>query len=387
METNAGLDLLNAQKAQETNLCIGADVHYGKGLDVDLYGPFARPDHLAAFQKLVPLLGSLELFRGNERSDQLPLLLAGILGYYLTVIETAWESGIRVYKPQSAFYERFLPFGPMILHVLVERIHQLGRESGEPYFVELDAKRGDIDTTQGPYYDAYLTRSGNEIAPGLPGQFDFNTMTITTWMGENVVLPGLSWFEDGKGAIIVTRSSNPSGTTLQDALAVANVNIELSGPQEPFRLTAETIAAVQGLIERPPTVAEVMLYLTEKCSEDNGLNVNGISPLFNVIGSTVAEDGTFRSLRPGGVALVPGFGAQGGKFANAMAILMADGEYAGQGAIFSSSRGHNLSWQDKYGGSGDPANLRSDLQKAIARFRISEREAYQAAGIHYPYAA
>jgi len=389
---SAGLRLLAAQKKQRTNLCVGADVHFnGKDFGPSLYTPFAREEHLQDFRQIINALASTSLFRTTPNWTtsgepiELAQLMAGITGYFLTAIEAAWEAGIRVFKPQSAFYERFMPYGPMVLHILLDRIHELGRQSGEPYFVILDAKRGDIASTQSPYFATYLTRGDESIAPGLLGQFDFDTMTITTWMGEDVIVPGLPWFQGGKGAIIVTRSSNPSGTALQDVRIQPASDVELSDKQEPFRLTCEMVRQVGDLIGQDPTAAEMMLWLTQRYSEEAELDTDGISPLFSVLGSTVKETGTFRLIRPGGIALVPGFGAQGGNFANAMPILMTEGDFAGQGAIFSSSRGHNYPWMRKYGGNGNPGSLDGAMKRAIRKFRQSERKAYQQAGILCPY--
>jgi hypothetical protein len=88
--------------------------------------------------------------------------------------------------------------------------------------------------------------------------------------------------------------------------------------------------------------------------------------------------------------LVPGFGAQGGKFFLIMLELIRTGKWNGQGAIFSSSRGTMYPHLKQYGGSGDIANLEKDLIAAVNKFRESEYEAFQDqavkdAGIKYPF--
>lgn len=392
---NAGQRLLAAQKFQRTNLCVGLDPHVDDkaGLDYAFYSNFARPALTENFQNLVSLSSEFGFARCDNPIN-FGLFMAGVTEYFLNVVDVAWDAGIRVFKPQSAFYEQFNPFGEMILHCICKRIHDRGAENGDPYFIILDAKRGDISSTQRPYFAAYLAGQDDLVVPYLSGQYDFDTMTITTWMGEDVILPGMDWFKRGKGAIIVTRSSNPSGTTLQDAFVMANLEAKLSSKQKPYCLTAERIAEVYDLIGRVATNADVMFHLTEGLSKTNELATNGASSLFSVVGSTVIEDGSFRKLRPTGIALVPGFGAQGGSFEKAMPLIVnnksqdEDQEVdEGQGGIFSSSRGHNFSWMKRYGGSGDPKNFRADTTSAIENFREAEKKAYEAAGIHYPYAA
>ena len=110
-----------------------------------------------------------------------------------------------------------------------------------------------------------------------------------------------------------------------------------------------------------------------------------------VIGSTHICDGSIRLLFPGNTMLVPGFGAQGGSFEKIiLEMIRADNEWNGQGAIFSSSRGSMFSFNPKYGGSGNVANLEDDSIIATVEFRKAEEKAYEAenvrqAGIGYPY--
>ncbi len=386
---NAGVRLLAAQKAGGSNLGIGLDPHFNPkiGLDAAFYGQFADFDLEEGFQLIIGIARGYGLMTHSENTVHLPKLLSGVTGYFLQIVRNAFKCGIFVFKPQAAFYERLGFPGMMILHRLLREIHELGQRAGIPYFIIYDGKKGDIETTQGPFYEAYLATAAEECIPGLPGQYDADTMTVTTWMGEEVVLPGLNWFKKGRGAIVVTRSSNSSGTCLQDARIAANPDIKLIDKQEPYRLTAETVAAVEAIVGRPPTVADIMMYGTEKISVANGLNdpETSISPLFHVIGSTVVEDGSFRKLRPGGIALGPGFSAQKGKFVNMMPILAKDGPMAGQGAIFSSSRGHNFSFLLENGGDGNPLNVEGNLRAAIKAFRQNEKAAYEAANVPYPY--
>jgi orotidine-5'-phosphate decarboxylase len=380
---NAGLRLGEIQKQQKTGLCVGLDPHYDPQgvLNAEFYMQFADHDHgWERFEDLLHIAVPLRKTNLTRKEIELTAkFLSGINSYFVHLVDIYWEAGLRVFKPQAAFYER-LPFGMLIIERICNRLHG----KGEKAFLILDAKRGDIDSTQAPYYEAYLSDTHGEV-PLVGGLYNFDTMTVTTWMGEDVLTPGIPYFKNGKGAIVVTRSSNPSGTTLQDAYLVRNQHTALSEKQEPFRLSAGDWEYLSAVIERKPTVHEAMLYITEKFSKEHGLNQDGVSPIFSVMGSTVKMADSFRLLRPCAIPLIPGFGAQGGTFKNIMSLVIEDGPLAGHIGILSSSRDHNYAWMTKAGGSGDPKNLRSDTLAAIQRFREAEKVAYAATGMYYPF--
>ncbi|MBI2607433.1 MAG: orotidine-5'-phosphate decarboxylase [Candidatus Doudnabacteria bacterium] len=391
MIVNAGLRLWAAQKKQGTGLCVGLDPHVRPlgEKEPEFYTRFISWDGgreaLRVFQQLFRAVGS-PLFRPVRLPNLTAEFLAGLLAYFLQVVEVAWANGIRVYKPQAAFYERLGPFGLLVLEAICNRLHQLAAAAGEMVFIILDCKRGDIETTQEPYFASYETAYGEDVIPGMGGRFDFDTMTVTTWMGEDVLTPGLPYFRKGKGAIVVTRTSNPSGTTLQDSSVESNPVLALSEKQEPFRFTDGLADTLYEELGGPPISAhEAMLYLTAKFSADNGLDEEGVSPIFSVMGSTVRMTDSFRMLRPGGLALVPGFGAQGGKFSNIEPLLVREGVLAGHWGILASSQAHNFPWLPKYGGQGNPFLLRAELTRAIDDFRKAEKQAYAEACVDYPF--
>ncbi|HEY4522350.1 MAG TPA: orotidine-5'-phosphate decarboxylase [Candidatus Paceibacterota bacterium] len=388
--TNAGLRLWEVQKAQGSGLCIGLDPHFDKNgqLNEAFYAQFAQDkeaQHLRSmFGNVRRAFGVAHVSHEDGGSD---LFLAGLTQYMMRIIGAAWAAGIRVYKPQSAFYERLGMFGPLVLAAVCHRLHQLADEENDLFRI-LDAKRGDIDSTQEPYYAAYLSRFDEYVAPGMGGQFNFDTMTVTTWMGEDVLTPGLPYFKAGKGAIVVTRTSNPSGTTLQDARILSSA-IDVSVKQTAFKLTPDRIqeiGEVLGSRSEMFTVHEAMLYETTVFSRGHELDVGGVSPIFSVMGSTVPMSRNFRKLRgTGAIALVPGFGHQGGNFENVEPLLALDGPLAGHWGILSSSRAHNYPWMKGYGGSGNPQNLESDMRRAIDGFRVAERQAYADARVDWPF--
>lgn len=167
---------------------------------------------------------------------------------------------------------------------------------------------------------------------------------------------------EGKGIIGVSKSSNPSSPEYQELYA-------------PTRATTVQLSHVEDSV---------------MWSKKFDLEYDGLSTIGLVVGSTHICDGNIRRIFPGTTLLVPGFGAQGGKFSLIMQELIREGKWNGQGAIFSSSRGTMYPFLEKYGGSGKVENLEKDLILAVDNFRKAEYEAFQApevkaAGIRYPF--
>lgn len=387
---NAGLRLWQVQKLQGTGLCVGVDPHLEPNglLNEQFYGQFSEPGLKACFEEILHICNRKDLLFGVKPiwAAKAAIFLSGVVGYFMKVIDAGWRCGIRVYKVQSAFFERFDPLGPIMKSVICRHIDSLARSNGSSIFKVLDAKRGDLDLTQEPYFAVNLTSPNDEVCPGIPGQYGFDTMTITTWMGENVIVPGKKYFEQGNGAIVVTRTSNPSGTTLQDVLVLPNPEVELSAKQEPFRYTEEIHNQIADIIGSQAVMAhELMLFLTEKFSREQGLNENGVSPIFSVMGPTVKMLPSFRKIRPGGIALLPGYGGQQGEEKNVIPLYVPEGPLKGHIGIKSSSRNHNYPWMTKFGGSGKVEDLDSEMARVISLFRVNERQAYEEAGLDYPF--
>ncbi|MFH1712425.1 MAG: orotidine 5'-phosphate decarboxylase / HUMPS family protein [Patescibacteria group bacterium] len=400
---NAGRRLWDIQCAQGTQLCIGLDLHHDHDPEAD---PRDLPQLVQLYNDYHSLAQNLALDYGRSlagydmlcdgfhdviRNHDLiwgrkPINLKraipfinGMIAYTKEVIYTAWGEGIRVFKIQMSFMEALSPVGNYVLEVIVAFIQWLAARDGEECFIILDCKRGDIFSTQEAYYRPYLAALDEEIFPGVCGRYDFDMMTVNAWMGTDVLDPGLKWFKRGKGAIVVNNSSNPTGPEFQDLVAdVAMLDGELD----------ENVLEATRRLKRKPTVADMMLFRTEAFCRRHSLNdADGFSPIFSVMGSTNKFDDTFRILRPSGTALIPGFGHQGGPFANVMPLAAKQYPRTGQIGICSSSRVHMYPWMPKYGGQGDPMKLRDELKRAIAQFKTDERAAYEAAGIVFPFLA
>ncbi len=120
------------------------------------------------------------------------------------VLPVAADS-IGLVKPQSAFYERH---GWRGLRTLA-RLTGQAREAG--LLVILDVKRGDVGSTNDAYAEAYLGK-------GEDAAFQVDAITVHPYLG----LGAMGAFvtrahESGRGLLVVTRSSNPEGRSIQAA--------------------------------------------------------------------------------------------------------------------------------------------------------------------------
>jgi orotidine-5'-phosphate decarboxylase len=106
-------------------------------------------------------------------------------------------------KFQSAYFEAYGAVGVAALKDAIARARGLG------FIALLDAKRGDIASTMHAY---------GRMA------FDYmqaDAMTVTPYMGFDVVEPLSPWLRSGHGIYAVWVTSNPSGRTVQELPLVA----------------------------------------------------------------------------------------------------------------------------------------------------------------------
>jgi orotidine-5'-phosphate decarboxylase len=119
---------------------------------------------------------------------------------------------VGVVKPQAAFYERFGWRGFRSLARLVADCREAG------VLVLLDAKRGDVGSTNEAYAEAYL-------GPGAGIQVD--ALTVTPYLGFAALRPYLDRAADhGAAGFVVTRSSNHEGRPLQTARCAQGPSVE-----------------------------------------------------------------------------------------------------------------------------------------------------------------
>jgi orotidine-5'-phosphate decarboxylase len=168
-----------------------------------------------------------------------------------------------VIKPQVAFFERFGSAGFRVLERLIKEANDAD------LLVVADAKRGDVDSTNEGYAQAWLH-------DGAPLAVD--ALTAHPYLGVAALRPLFdAAAATGRGVFVVAATSNAEGRTLQEA-----------------RTTEQQ--RVQEMVLR--SVAELN-------HRDDGLGSFGV-----VLGATRdAPDFDLASL--GGPYLVPGIGAQG----------------------------------------------------------------------------
>ena len=168
-----------------------------------------------------------------------------------------------VIKPQVAFFERFGSAGYRVLERLIHEAHEAD------VLVLADAKRGDVDSTNEGYAQAWLS----ETSP-----LAVDAVTTSPYLGVAALRPLFdAAAAQGRGVFVVAATSNPEGRALQEARTFEQER-------------------VQEMVLR--TVAELN-------QRDEGLGSFGV-----VLGATRDKPAfDLASLR--GPYLVPGLGAQG----------------------------------------------------------------------------
>jgi orotidine-5'-phosphate decarboxylase len=183
---------------------------------------------------------------------------------FCAVCVDAFGGVVPVVKPQVAFFERHGAAG------LAELERLLVDAAGAGLIVLADAKRGDIDTTAAAYAEAWLGE-GSPLAA--------DAVTVHPYLGLAALAPLIEVAgSTGRGVIVVTRSSNPEGRALQEAVTRSGVSVEDS--------ILAGIAAWNGSAGVPSGTVGA------------------------VIGATL-ERSAFPLSQLGGVILAPGLGAQG----------------------------------------------------------------------------
>jgi orotidine-5'-phosphate decarboxylase len=128
--------------------------------------------------------------------------VAGLERFAMTVVEALGEE-VAVFKPQSAFFERFGSRGIEVL----ERAVVAARQAGA--LVLMDAKRGDIGSTMAAYAATYLDKDSPLFSDAL---------TVSPYLGFGSLRPALDAAEaSGAGVFVLALTSNPEGAQVQRA--------------------------------------------------------------------------------------------------------------------------------------------------------------------------
>ncbi|OKJ96803.1 Orotidine 5'-phosphate decarboxylase [Streptomyces sp. CB03234] len=188
--------------------------------------------------------------------------VAGLERFTRTVVD-ALADRVAVFKPQSAFFERFGSRGIAVLERAVADLRDAGA------LVVMDAKRGDIGSTMAAYAETYLRKDSPLFSDAL---------TVSPYLGYGSLKPAVDLArESGAGLFVLALTSNPEGAEVQGAR----------------REDGRTIAAT------------MLAHL----AEDNA----GESPLGSfgaVVGATLGDLSSY-DLDINGPLLAPGIGAQG----------------------------------------------------------------------------
>ncbi|MCR2800821.1 orotidine-5'-phosphate decarboxylase [Microbacterium sp. zg-Y818] len=211
----------------------------------------------------------------------LPSTAAGTREFGLRVVDAA-AGRVGIVKPQVSFFERWGSAG----FAALEDVLAAARAAG--LVVIADAKRGDIGTTMDAYARAWLT-------PGSPLEAD--AVTLSPYLGVGALTGTLEYaLQHGKGAFVLAATSNTEARRLQ-------------GARDDDR--AATVAAL--------VVEEVSAFnaRTAAAGEPSGVGF--------VIGATVdlAQAGLSGALAPAAPVLAPGFGAQGARPEDLVALAGA----------------------------------------------------------------
>jgi orotidine-5'-phosphate decarboxylase len=226
-----------------------------------------------------------------------PQAQADAVGRWASEILEIVQPFVPAVKPQIAYFEALrgpaeAPFPGMTIYAdIVAAARKLG------LIVIGDAKRGDIGSTASAYASAHLA-----------GSDDADALTVNGYFGADGLMP----FTDiasstGRGLFVLVRTSNPSGTAVQ--------NFAASDGQMFYEHIAQQVADLG--------------------STPGFIGSSGYSCIGAVVGATCpAEAHTLRNLMPQQIFLVPGYGAQGATAQDCAASFKPDGT----GAIVNASR-------------------------------------------------
>jgi orotidine-5'-phosphate decarboxylase len=185
---------------------------------------------------------------------------------FVDIAVAAAVGTVGVVKPQAAFYERHGWQGIRSL----ARLAAACRDGG--VLVLLDAKRGDVGSTNEAYAEAYL---------GHDAPIPVDALTVTPYLGLAAMQPILDRaVTNGAGVFIVTRSSNNEGRSIQGARHADDTTVEHQ-------------------------------LIVDIAAENARVAPNRVGPIGAVFGPTHGPPTAFDLSEMQGLFLAPGIGAQG----------------------------------------------------------------------------
>ncbi|OEJ97093.1 orotidine-5'-phosphate decarboxylase [Streptomyces thermolilacinus] len=200
--------------------------------------------------------------------------VTGLETFTRTVVD-ALAGTVAVFKPQSAFFERFGSRGVAVLERAVADLREAGA------LVVMDAKRGDIGSTMAAYAETFL-RAGSPLFS--------DALTVSPYLGYGSLKPAVDLArENGAGLFVLALTSNPEGAEVQRAV----------------REDGRTIGAT------------MLAHLAEENAGETPMGSFGA-----VVGATLGDLSSF-DLDVNGPLLAPGIGAQGATPADLPAVFGA----------------------------------------------------------------
>lgn len=250
--------------------------------------------------------------------------VAGVFEFNRAIIDATHDL-VCAYKPQLAFYEALGIEGLEALRETIAHIRQVAPD----VIIVGDAKRGDIGSTAKAYARAMFEF------------WDFDVVTLHPYLGGDSVAPFLEY--DGRGALIVCRTSNPGARELQDVRLVSGTGDSSASDGK----------------SRGQTVFERVADAVEEWNVPKTLGL--------VVGATYPEEmALLRRDHPSLPFLIPGVGRQGG---NVYASTRAGVNAARRGILVSSSRGVLYASSDPDGyaeaARNETEKLRTEINTAL----------------------
>ncbi|MEU2078942.1 orotidine-5'-phosphate decarboxylase [Streptomyces sp. NPDC013489] len=203
--------------------------------------------------------------------------IAGLERFTFTVVEALADT-VAVFKPQSAFFERFGSRGVAVLERATADLRAAGG------LVVMDAKRGDIGSTMAAYAETYLRKDSPLFSDAL---------TVSPYLGYGSLKPAVDLArESGSGLFVLALTSNPEGAEVQRAVRT----------DDP---AGRTIGAT------------MLGHLAAENAGESPMGSFGA-----VVGATLGDLSSF-DLDINGPLLAPGIGAQGATPADLPAVFGA----------------------------------------------------------------
>ncbi len=253
--THFGDRLFNKIREKKSFLCLGLDPH----LD------------------LIPSVFQSKYTINNKIYSKENLRI--VEKFSLMLIETCLDL-VPAIKLQIAFFEQLGPEGFKIL----SKICKLVKKSNSLCII--DAKRGDIGSTNRAYANAFFDQNS---------PYPCDALTINPWMGLDTLEPFLEKAKSKKGLFILVHTSNAGSVDIQEKKMNNNKKVY-------------------------EDLANNLKPMIEKYKGQSGLSSIGV-----VAGATYKEQIIkLRKTLSSAPFLIPGFGAQGGTISDAQYGLKKD---------------------------------------------------------------